>query len=165
MSIKEWVSKLKILDPKKVKVLSANVDTIDLEVNGILYINAKPRRPFPYTHPECLIFYTSSDEEIGMLRDYRKLDRKSQRLLEHVLNVVYFMPKIKRIVSISSRGGLYEWVVDTDKGLIKFKTWSSCARFLSNGKVIIKDVNGNVYCVENIFKLNPRNQALLSIFI
>jgi len=165
MSIKEWVNKLKILDPEDVKVLGARIDTIDIEVNGVLYTNVRLKRPFPYTHPECLILYDSNDEEVGILRDYRKLDKESKNLVERVLEVVYFMPRVKRILSINPRGGVYEWVVDTDKGLIKFKTWRSCARLLSNGKVIIKDVDGNVYCVENIFKLNSRSQALLSIFI
>jgi len=165
MSIREWVTKLRILDPEKVRVLSARMDTVDLEVNGTLYTNVKLKRPFPYTRPECLILYTNDDREIGILRDYRKLDKGSKELLERVLEIIYFMPKIKRIMSVNSRGGYYEWVVDTDKGVIKFKTWRSCARFLSNGKVIIKDINGNVYCVENIFRLNTKSQALLSIFI
>lgn len=165
MSIKKWINKLKILNPKNVKVLYARIDTIDVEINGILYTNVRLRRPFPYTHPECLILYDNDDKEIGILRDYRRLDDKSRNLLERVLEVIYFMPRVKRILSISPRGGVYEWIADTDKGLIKFRTWRSCTRFLSNGKVIIKDINGNVYCVENVFKLNSKSQALLSIFI
>jgi len=165
VGIEEWVAKLRILDPSRVRVVSVRTDTVDVEVDGALHAGVRPRRPFPYTHPECVILYGPGDEEIGIIRDYRRLDERSRELLERALGVIYFTPRVKRIIRVSSRGGRYEWLVETDRGVVKFETWSSCTRFLSNGKVVIKDVNGNVYCVENFFRLDKRSQLLLSIFV
>ena len=165
MSLKEWLSKLKILNPSDVKITSAYIDTIDLIIKGKVYSNVVPKKPFPYTRPYYIIFYTLDGKELGILRDYRKLDKESKKLLEKVLDTLYFIPKIKKVISIKFVQGKYRWVVDTDKGRIEFETWSSCSKMLSNGKIIIKDVHGRVYCIENLFSLDAKSISLISVFI
>ncbi len=165
LSIKEWVARLNILNPKKVKIISSHLDTVDLEIDGKIYFNVIPKRPFPLTKPEFIIFYTTDNHEIGILKDYRKLDKESREKLEKVLNLIYFMPKIKRVISIKFSGGKYKWIVETDKGIIEFETWSSCIRLLNNGKVIVKDISGNVYCIDNLFLLDSKSISLISAFI
>lgn len=165
MSIKEWLSKLNILDPRRVKVLSAHLDTIDLEINRKIYTNVIPKKPFPFSRPFMVIFYTSDEVEIGILKDYRKMDNRSRELLEKVLNRIYFMPIITKILKIDFSGGKYRWIVKTDKGKVEFETKGSCVRVLNNGVIIIKDIHGNVYKVENPFKLDAKSLSLLSAFI
>ncbi len=162
MSLSEWVKRLRILDPTKVKVLDVRLDTVDIEIEGKVYTNVTPRRPFPYTHPEYVILYDQNDEEIGILKDYRKLDKQSRERLERALDLIYFVPKIRRILGVQTVGRHYRWTVLTDRGVVNFETRTSCARILSDGKVIIKDINGAVYCIENLYKLDPRSLAWLS---
>ena len=70
MSIKEWIAKLNILNPKRVKIISSHLDTVDLEIDGKIYFNVIPKRPFPFTKPEFIIFYTADNHEIGILYYY-----------------------------------------------------------------------------------------------
>ncbi len=162
-SIEEWIKQLKILDPRKVKIFEAFVDTINVEINGKVYCNVKPRRPFPYTHPEYIIFYAEDDTELGILPDYRKLDKGSRERLERVLKIIYYIPTVKRIIKLDTTKSRYEWQLETDKGEVTIKTWSRCTRWLPNGKLLIYDIDGNVYLVENVLKLDPKSRAYLDI--
>ena len=162
MSLEKWIKSLRILNPKKVKVIRAELDTIDLEIEGMVFTDVRPRRPFPYTHPEYIIFYDKDEKEIGILHDYRKLDRKSRALLEQVLNLIYFMPTIKRILSIDrSKGWKYLWRVETDKGFREFETHGRCTRLLPDGRIIITDASGNVYQIKNLNELDSKSIAWL----
>ena len=163
--LKDWIAQLRILDPKHVKVVKAEVDVVDVEICGRLYHNVKPRRPFPLTHPEYVIFFKEDDEEVGILRDYRKLDKESRAHLERVLNVIYFMPQVKRILSINTSGWTYKWLVETDKGIVNFETWSRCIRIIKGKKVIIYDIHGGVYCINDISKLDTRSLLWLSVLM
>mgnify|MGYP000350732659 CR=1 FL=1 len=164
-SLKDWIKSLNIIDPKDIKVIAVSGDTIDIKIGNKVYQNVKPKRPFPYTHPEYIILTVGDEEEIGIIKDYRKLDKRSRKLLERALEVLYFMPKIKKILSIRTTGWLYEWNVETDKGSTSFNTYSRCIRFITDKKVVIYDIHGNVYCIEDIHKLDTRSLMLLSFMM
>jgi hypothetical protein len=158
------LSTLKILDPSRVRVLEAKLDELTLEVDGAVYSGVRPRRPFPFSHPEIVIFYRG-DEEVGMLRDYRKLDPRSRELLEKVLKVIYFMPKVRKVLSIRSVEGKYEWRVVTDKGEVSFYSWGRCVRVLHDGRLVIRDIYGRAYIVEEPEKLDGRSRLYLGMMI
>lgn len=155
---------LKVLDPKKMRVTAAYLDEVNVEIDGQLIQGVRPRKPFPYSHPEIVIFY-KSNEEVGILRDYRMLDDESKSTLEKALKIVYFMPEIKRVLNIRWAQGRYEWHVVTDKGEEKFETWSRCVRVLSDGRLVIKDIYSRAYIVEHPEKLDAKSKALLTMMI
>ncbi len=157
-------SELKVLDASRVKVVEAKFDELTLEVDGIVYKGVRPRRPFPFSYPEIVIFYRDN-EEIGMLRDYRKLDDQSRKLLESVLRVVYFMPKVYKVLSIRSVEGKYEWRVVTDKGEVTFQSWGRCVRVLRDGRLLIRDIYNRAYIVEEPEKLDSRSRLYLSMMV
>ncbi len=158
------LSTLKILEPSRVKVLEAKLDELTIDVDGTVYSGVRPRRPFPFSHPEIVIFYRG-DEEIGLLRDYRKLDPRSRELLERVLKVIYFMPKVLKVLGIRSVEGKYEWRVVTDKGETTFYSWGRCVRVLRDGRLIIRDIYGRAYLVEEPEKLDARSRLYLSMMV
>ncbi|RLE88501.1 MAG: hypothetical protein DRJ67_01880 [Thermoprotei archaeon] len=155
---------LKMLDPRHVRVLEARLDEVDVEIEGRVYCGVRPRRPFPYSYPEIVIFYRD-EEELGMLRDYRKLDPRSRELLERVLRIIYFMPRVKKILGVRSAKGKYEWRVVTDKGPVTFYTWSRCIRLLRDGRLLIRDADGRVYMVEDPEKLDSKSRLYLSMMM
>ena len=157
-------SRVKLLDPRRIRVLEARLDSIDVEVEGKVYCGVRPKRPFPHSHPEILILYCG-EEELGLLRDYRRLDAHSRELMEEVLSIMYFVPKIRKIYSIKMVKGRYEWKVLTDKGEVVFQTWSKCVRVLPNGRLTVRDVDGRVYYVERPDELDPRSRLLLSMLL
>jgi len=158
------LKELKMLDPRRVRVLEARLDEVDVEIEGRVYCGVRPRRPFPYSYPEIIILYRD-EEELGMLRDYRKLDPRSRELLERVLRIIYFMPRVKKILGVRSAKGKYEWRVVTDKGPVTFYTWSRCIRLLRDGRLLIKDVDGRVYMVEDPERLDSKSRLYLSMMM
>lgn len=155
---------LRILDPKKVRVTAAYLDEVNVEIDGELIQGVRPRKPFPYSHPEIVIFY-KGNEEIGILRDYRMLDDESRSALEKALRIVYFMPEIRKVLSIRWVQGRYEWRVITDKGEEKFETWSRCVRVLPDGRLVVKDIYSRAYIVEHPEKLDAKSKALLTMMV
>jgi len=164
MCVENLQRELKILDPRRVHVLEARLDEVDVEIEGRVYCGVRPRRPFPYSHPEIIMFY-KGEEELGMLRDYRRLDPRSRELLERVLRIIYFMPRVKKILGVRSAKGKYEWRVVTDKGPVTFYTWSRCIRLLRDGRLLIRDIDGRVYMVENPEKLDSKSRLYLSMMM
>ncbi|MCS7104912.1 MAG: DUF1854 domain-containing protein [Thermofilaceae archaeon] len=157
-------SELKILEPSRVRVSEARLDEIDVEIDGELIRGVRPRRPFPFSYPEIVILYKDK-EELGILRDYRNLDTRSRELLEKVLKVVYFMPKIRRVLNIRSVEGKYEWKVITDKGELTFFTWGRCVRVLRDGRLLVRDIYSRAYIVDEPEKLDNRSRLYLSMMI
>ncbi|MEM4919698.1 MAG: DUF1854 domain-containing protein, partial [Thermofilaceae archaeon] len=155
-------SSLKILDPLRVRVLEARLDEMDVEIDGVAYKGVRPKRPFPFSYPEIVILYRDN-EELGMLRDYRRLDPKSRELMERVLKVIYFMPRVKKVLSIRSVEGKYEWKVVTDKGEVTFYSWGRAVRVLRDGRLLIRDIYNRAYIVEEPEKLDNRSRLLLSM--
>jgi len=158
------LGQLKLLDPSRVRVVDARLDELDVEIDGRLYRGVRPKRPFPFSHPQIVILY-SGDEELGILRDYRRLDPKSRELLEQVLRVIYFMPRIRKVLSIRSVEGKYEWRVLTDKGELTFQTWGRCVRVLHDGRLVVRDIYSRAYLVEEPEKLDSRSRLYLSMMI
>ena len=158
------IKELTILEPSRIRVVAARLDEIDLEIDGKMIKGVKLKRPFPYSHPEIIIFY-QDEKELGILLNYKLLDSKSRELLESVLRVVYFMPVIKKILDISRVRGRYRWKVVTDKGEETFETWSRCVRVLPDGRMIVKDVHGRAYLVDNVEKLDSRSRLLLNMMV
>ncbi|KYH36751.1 MAG: hypothetical protein AYL29_011220 [Candidatus Bathyarchaeota archaeon B24] len=157
---------LKAIDPKTVKVLKAGLDTVDISVNGKLYSNVIPRKPFPLSHPEVVLLCTEDGREIGVIEDCRKLDAKSRGELEKVLDVIYYIPRIKRINKIDHKEQKYVWKVEIEEGKdIEIVTWSRCVRIMPDGRIFIKDVNGHYYEVRSLSSLDLKSKILLGTMI
>lgn len=157
-------SELKILEPSRVRVSEARLDEIDVEIDGKLIQGVRPRRPFPFSYPEIVILHIDK-EELGILRDYRKLDTRSRELLEKVLKVIYFMPKVRKVLNIRSVEGKYEWKVITDKGELTFYTWGRCVRVLKDGRLLVRDIYNRAYIVDEPEKLDNKSRLYLSMMI
>lgn len=155
---------LRVLDPSRVKILEARLDEVDAEIEGVVHRGVRPRRPFPFSYPEIVILY-EGDEELGLLKDYRLLDNRSRELLERVLKVVYFVPQIRRVLSVRSTEGKYEWRVVTERGEITFLTWGRAVRVLRDGRILVRDIYGRAYIVEEPEKLDSRSRLYLSMMI
>jgi len=156
---------LKTISPKDLRIIDSRLDEIDIELEGRVVTGVRPKRPFPYTHPEVVILYTGADEELGIILDYRKLDEKSLQHLEKVFSIMYYMPQILKINSIERVGGQFHWKVVSDKGELEFYTWGRCVRVLPDGRLIVKDVNERAYHVASPEKLDSKSRILLELML
>ena len=101
--------------------------------------------------------------EIGIIEDIKHLPRGSREILVEELQKRYFMPKITKIHELDGQFGITQWVVETSQGDVEFglRTRYDIVT-LENGRVLIKDADGNRYEIENYHKkLDPKSLALL----
>ena len=100
--------------------------------------------------------------EIGIIQDIKHLPHESRKILVEELQKRYFMPKITKINALEGQFGITQWVVETSQGDVQFSLRSRYDIVtLENGRILIKDADGNRYEIENYNKLDPQSIALL----
>ncbi len=164
------------LDPAQIEIgrdeaglwLRLPADTAPRRISSV-------RPSFPLsTGPEFLAFYhrPASDtgltpppeEEIGILRSIHELPEHAQDLLASEVARVYFVPRISRILTIDEAFGIQSWDVITDRGPRKFElTDRSNLRVFEPYRLVIKDVDGNRYRIDDVRLLDRRSQKWLDL--
>jgi len=100
--------------------------------------------------------------ELGMIRDPRELERDSRKFLEAELRRRYFTPTILQILSLHEKMGIVEWKVESDRGTKVFLTKSVHSSLReSNAGLIVTDVEGSRYEIQNVADLDPHSAAIL----
>jgi hypothetical protein len=127
------------------------------------YPEIRPARSFPHTSPSAFISLSVPDRgEIGVIEDMDALDRQSRQLLEEELELLYFSPVIQRITKVDQHYGASSWHVQTDRGpqIVRVRERSDI-RWLGPGKVILTDVHGVRYHVQDSSALDETSRLIL----
>ncbi len=95
---------------------------VDVSYDKVSAKRVTPKRPFPASDPNFIIFYGRNGKDLVAIEDYSKLDKMSRDILEGTLEVSNFNPKVTAIRSIRTTGDGLEWNLVTDKGEMKFLT-------------------------------------------
>lgn len=127
-------------------------------------------RAFPLSDPDRYISVREADEhkkEIGMIENINDLSKEDAEIVKEQLNLRYFTPKIKKVLSVKDKHGFSTLEVITDKGKCKFtfKTGSNSVVGLSESRYLFYDIDGSRYEIEDIFALSKREQKKLDIYI
>lgn len=121
-------------------------------------------RAFPLSDPGR--YYSvrdASNKELGLIADPGALDAESRKLVEQDLERRYLVPAVRRIASTKERFGTVDWVMETDRGIVKLTTRNlrENVQRPAPGRVIITDVDGNRFDIRDIEALDPESQRLL----
>jgi hypothetical protein len=155
---------VQFLDAPNVKIARNSFEELTVELSdGTSHANVEAIRSFPLTDSNKYITLLDSEgEEIGIIQDIKQLPRESAEILVSELQKRYFMPKITKIHKLDGEFGVTQWVVETNRGPV---TFSMRTRYdvvsLENGRVLIKDADGNRYEIENYHGLDPESIVLL----
>ena len=155
---------VQFLDAANLKIARNSFEELTVELpDGTSHTNVEAVRSFPLTDSSKYITLLDSEgKEIGIVRDIKHLPQESAETLLSELQKRYFMPKIIKIYELDGEFGVTRWVVETNRGPV---TFSMRSRFdvvsLENGRVLIKDVDGNRYEIENYHGLDPESIVLL----
>jgi hypothetical protein len=154
---------LKITDPSRVKIYYDNSnDALTLHLDGMVYRDVEPIKPFPLSNPNYIILRSkSSGKDICIIPDIRILDESSLKNLEYVINKKYFIPVIVKINEITHTGEFFICNVKTDKGDRLFKVWGRRNVFRLGNTIVIFDSDENLYLIENYEKLDKRSKEEL----
>ena len=131
-------------------------------------------RMFPFQFEEEFITIRSenysrndTDTEIGILRDIRELPEGQIKLIRTELQKRYFIPDIIEVYNVKEEFGNTSWSVNTSSGKREFTMtdMSSNVRNLGNNKVLLTDVYGNRYYIQNAYELDDKTLKILEVWI
>jgi len=154
---------VKFLSPQEVRIWRDRWGRPVAKIEGKEYTEIGISLAFPFTAAEkFLILRDAQEGELGIIKDYKKLDKTSLGILDEELPKIYFIPRITRINSLSGeRGGLLLFDVETEKGHRAFEVRSrEHMQLLAGKRVIIQDVDANRYEIEDLSKLDKHSQSL-----
>jgi hypothetical protein len=125
----------------------------------------KPVRALPITDPAHWIgLMDEKGKQVHMVRSLKELDPDSQEVLSQELDQAYFLPKVRRIHQINEEYGVLRLDVETDKGPRTFEVRTrEHIRFLPEGRVILRDLDGNRYEIPRMADLDTHSQMLAAM--
>ncbi len=131
-------------------------------------------RSFPVTNPDEFLSVREPDSkkqgrgrEIGMIRHMSDFDGETQKLFAEELDRRYFTPEILKINSVKDKFGYLYWDVNTTAGNVTFVLNNpfSNIRILEDGRILINDIDGNVFEILEPQKLEPSSLKKIEIYL
>jgi hypothetical protein len=127
-------------------------------------LSVRVKRVFPLSKPDS--FYSlqdSSDKEVGIIRSLEGMDAESQKVVEKELDRRYYTPHIERIDVLRHDGGMWLFVVQTQRGKDDFyvRNWRDNSHEIQPGRWQILSVDGRRFEIPKIEDLDARSQHLL----
>lgn len=156
------------LTPKNIKFTKTSGGFVNAEYNGRCYERVLFFRTFPFTAPKEYISVRREEEnnqEIGIIARLEDFELNTCRMIEEQLNLRYFMPKIEKIFEIKEQYGYSYWQVKTNKGECRFTVDQNGVSKLSEGRLIISDIDGNRFELPDITKLTAKELRMVDLYI
>lgn len=129
------------------------------------FLRVQIARAFPFSNPDRFIgLRDSNDKDIGMLETLNGLDAASRAIVDEELMRRYFVPVVRRVVSVrEERGGLTTWEVETDKGPHTFlvNNLRDALNELTPTRVLITDIEGTRWEFPDIGQLDEKSTTVL----
>ena len=125
-------------------------------------------RCFPFETPEEYISVLDRDgKEHAMIRTLADFPEETANIIRAELDRKYLCPVIKTIKSLKEKLGYSYWTVDTDYGVLEFSvydTYRNIAR-VGGGMLIITDVDGNRYRIDDYEALDRRSFKKIELYL
>lgn len=158
--------------PAMEAVLPKKGDDLALEADNSLEKQDVGRvffhRCFPFETPDEYISVLDKDgKEHAMIRRLDDLPAEAQTIIKNELDRKYFCPVIEKICSLKEKLGYSFWKVVTDRGEASFSmhdTYRNIAR-VGNGMLIISDVDGNRYRINDVAKLDRKSFKKIELYL
>ncbi len=161
---------MEYINTQKIKFIVNEGEMLKLEYDGKVYPSIKLKRCFPFNNPENFIgiYESDSNQEIGIIYDLKELDEQQYEIAVAELKFRYFMPIITKIIKIKEKPHFAHLDIVTTAGEknITIQDIPFNINMYSNGQIIIKDVDGNLYEVDvNYLKSNDKNAKFVKNYI
>ncbi len=125
-------------------------------------------RCFPFETPNEYISVLNKDgREYAMIRNLDEIDPESREIILAELDRKYLCPTIKKIRALKEKLDFSFWEVDTDRGEMSFSmhdTYRNIAR-VGNGMLIITDVDGNRYRIDDVAELDRKSFKKIELYL
>ncbi|MFT5125080.1 MAG: hypothetical protein ACI9TH_005160 [Kiritimatiellia bacterium] len=121
------------------------------------------RKCFPWQTPHGFISLADEEgAEIALIQSLDELDAASRQVLKEALDVIGFTLEITRILSLEKEIEIRNWKVETQAGIRRFQTLlDEWPNRVAGGRLIIRDVCGDLYSITDERKLDRKSQHIL----
>ncbi len=125
------------------------------------------RQCFPWSEPHRYVSLRDADDrEIALVDDPASLDEHSRQALEQALAEAGFVLDVTKVVDVDEEVEIRHWMVHTRQGERTFQTHlDDWPRVLPDGGLLIRDVAGDLYRLDNPASLDKRSRELLWAFV
>jgi Domain of unknown function (DUF1854) len=129
-------------------------------------IPVRPVACFPWSEPNNYIsLRNEAGMEVGFIDSTTELDDSSRTALETTLRQTRFVFEVTAIEKVEDEFELRTWSVTTHQGPRSFQTkLDDWPRTLENGGIIIRDLSGDLYHIEDPTVLDSASQKLIWAF-
>ncbi|UCH33540.1 MAG: DUF1854 domain-containing protein [Armatimonadota bacterium] len=159
---------LRYLEPAQVRVFRTDDGRVRATIGDQRSVIA-PRflRAQPLSAPDRYIAIREADptgKEVGLLRDWYRLDRESRDLVQAELDRRYLYPVLTRIIQAKHLFGVAICVFETDRGVreVTLRDIRDNVIYLGAARILITDAEGNRYDIPDVTGLDPTSRALLA---
>lgn len=128
------------------------------------HLAVKPVWASPLTHPgKFLAFLNPKGDEVALVEEPSTLEPDSLKAAKAELNRRYLTATVTRIIGATVEFGATYWHVETDRGHRDFVTQNlqENAQWLSEGHLLLIDVDGNRFEVLSTHDLDLRSQEII----
>lgn len=132
------------------------------------YPTVKPAWASPLSYPgRYLSLLDGKGEEIVLIPELEELPPESLKAVREELARRYLTARVDRILDARNEFGATYWHVDTDRGERDFVTQSlqENAQWLSPTHLMLMDVDGNRFELEDVSALDARSRSLLETIL
>jgi hypothetical protein len=151
---------MKLLNPDELLFEQDQNGFLQLKLSdGTVYETVECHPLFPLSNPDAYIAIStqkeSNVEEIGIVRSLKELSTSQRSLVEKEIQFRYFSPEIIDIKKITSKYGVVQWEVITDKGAKTFMVQDikENVAIRDSGLIVITDIEKCRYQIRDYRKL------------
>lgn len=127
----------------------------------------KIKQCFPWSEPnEFLSLRDEKENEVFLIEKLEDLDVVTRLTIEEYLKTAEFVMKVEKVLHIEEDVELREYTVLTEQGKRIFHTkLEDWPEFLPDGSILIEDLAGDIFKIENLEYLDPISQKNLSPYV
>lgn len=152
-----------ILDPKKTNIVKTGKIRINLvRQDKRVFKNIHFVLLFPFTDLENYISAVIKKEneytEAGIIQHLKDLPLPAQKIIREDLKFRYFIPEIKDIRKITSKHGIREFDVMTDRGkkIFYLRNVRENLKLNDDNSIVMNDIEKCRYKISNYLKLSAK---------
>jgi hypothetical protein len=138
-----------------------------VDENGVAHVDVVPVRAFPISDPlHWIILCSAQGHELRCIDDLAVLPRAVRVTLDNELARREFVPRILRVVNVSSHFEPAEWEVETDRGPTRFVLKSEDdVRRLGPHTALLLDSQGTRYLVADTRRLDTYGRRAVERYL
>ncbi len=156
------------MNPQELQLFHHPSDRLRLSIGDRSWPTVKPVWTAPLTFPrQYLALLDGKGHEIAMVKNPDDLQPEAKAAVMTEIGRRYLSSKIESIVHAKGEFGATYWTVQTERGIKDFVTQSlqENVQWLSERHVLLIDVDGNRFEIDDVALLDARSQAYIHQFL